>query len=348
MHTVWYILVALMLTAYVVLDGFDLGAGAIHLLVGQNDSERSQVLQSIGPVWDGNEVWLIAAGGTIFFAFPLLYASSFSGFYLSIHMVVWLLIGRALGIEFREQMQLSLWRSFFDVAFSAASLLLIIFFGVAFGNVIRGVPLNSDYNFFEPLWTNWRPGTNNGILDWYTVLCAVLAATALVVHGSAYLALKTEGRVQDRAHFIAALALFPSFLLTVMTLVATLDIRRELLGNYLRHPAAFLIPALVLLTYLAMVYFSAYRNDRNRFLASCFYIVFMLAGAAYALYPNLLPASTGAANSLTIYNSAAGAYSLAKGIYWWSIGMAIAVAYFVLVYWFFRGKANTEAHAYHH
>jgi len=348
MQTVWYILVAFMLTAYVVLDGFDLGVGTIHLLVGQNETERALVLRSIGPVWNGNEVWLIAAGGTIFFAFPLLYASSFSGFYLSLHIVLWLLIGRALGIEFREQMQLSIWRTFFDVGFSAASLLLILLFGVAFGNVIRGVPLQSDYNFFSPLWTNWRPAVNNGLLDWYTILCAVLALTALVVHGSSYLALKTEGRVQDRAHLIAIVTPVPLFFLTLMTLVATIIIRRELLDNYFRHPVAFVIPALVLLSFVAIIYYSAHRNDLNRFLASCLYIVFMLAGAAYALYPNLLPASTDPAYSLTIYNSAAGPYSLGRGIYWWSIGMAIAIGYFVLVYWFFRGKASTGAAAFHH
>src|SRR5690349_3220263 len=141
MPTVWFIIVAVMITAYVVLDGFDLGAGAIYLLVAKTPQERRAVLRSIGPVWDGNEVWLLAAGGTLYFAFPLLYASSFSGFYLPLMMVLWLLMLRAIGIEFRAHLENPVWRGFFDVIFSVSSILLAIFFGAALGNVVRGVPL---------------------------------------------------------------------------------------------------------------------------------------------------------------------------------------------------------------
>src|SRR5512136_37080 len=144
METLWFILVALIVIAYVVLDGFDLGAGIINLLVARNHQERRLILRAIGPVWDGNEVWLIAAGGALYFAFPLLYASSFSGFYLPMMIVLWLLMLRAIGIEFRKHVDSPLWRSFFDVTFSLSSLLLAVFFGAALGNVIRGVPLGAD------------------------------------------------------------------------------------------------------------------------------------------------------------------------------------------------------------
>ena len=174
MQTLWYILVALMLTAYVVLDGFDLGAGALHLFAARNDDERRMLLGSIGPVWDGNEVWLLAAGGTLFYAFPLLYASSFSGFYLPLNIVLWLLVFRAIGIEFRKHLDHRVWRDFFDAVFSLASILLIVLFGAAFGNVLRGVPLGPDHYFFVPLWTDFRPGPQPGALDWYTVLSAVV------------------------------------------------------------------------------------------------------------------------------------------------------------------------------
>src|SRR5947209_1685296 len=150
METVWFALVALMLTAYVVLDGFDLGAGALHLVAARNDEERRLLLHSIGPVWDGNEVWLLAAGGTLFYAFPLLYASSFSGFYLPLCIVLWLLILRAIGIEFRTHLNSEVWHEFFDATFCISSLLLIVFFGAALGNVIRGVPLGADHYFFVP------------------------------------------------------------------------------------------------------------------------------------------------------------------------------------------------------
>src|SRR5579864_9584328 len=148
MGTIWFCLVAIMITVYVLLDGFDLGAGAIHLLVAKTDQERRQVLASIGPVWDGNEVWLIAAGGTLYFAYPALYASAFSGFYLPLMMVLWLLMLRGIGIELRAHMDNPVWRGFFDVVFSVSSALLAIFFGAALGNVIRGVPLGPDGYFF--------------------------------------------------------------------------------------------------------------------------------------------------------------------------------------------------------
>src|SRR3989449_3642941 len=140
-----------MIAAYVVLDGFDLGAGIVHLVAARTDAERRLVLRSIGPFWDGNEVWLLAAGGTLYFAFPQLYASSFSGFYLPLMMVLWLLMLRAIGIEFRTHMENPVWQGFFDVIFSVASVLLAIFFGAALGNVIRGVPLGQDGYFFDPL-----------------------------------------------------------------------------------------------------------------------------------------------------------------------------------------------------
>src|SRR5579864_2561337 len=151
MEPVWFVLVAVMIIAYVVLDGFDLGAGVLHLLIARTEEERRTVIRTIGPVWDGNEVWLIDGGGTLYFAFPLLYASSFSGFYLPLNMVLWLLVFRAIGIEFRKHLDHNVWRDFFDAVFSLASLLLIVLFGAAFGNVLRGVPLGPDHYFFVPL-----------------------------------------------------------------------------------------------------------------------------------------------------------------------------------------------------
>src|SRR5579872_3502315 len=192
MTILWFTLVALMIAAYVIFDGFDIGCGILHLLIAKTNEERRMVLQSIGPVWDGNEVWLLAGGGTLFFAFPAVYAASFSGFYLPLHMVLWLLISRAVGIEFRHHLHNQVWRDFFDGLFSVASMLLAIFFGAALGNVIRGVPLNAEGTFFEPLWTNWLVGPTPGILDWYTVLAGLVAFVALTIHGANYMVLKTE------------------------------------------------------------------------------------------------------------------------------------------------------------
>src|SRR5579884_2243737 len=166
MKTLWFILVAVMLAAYVVLDGFDIGVGIVHLIAGRTNQERRLILRSIGPVWDGNEVWLLAAGGTLYFAFPLLYASSFSGFYLPLMMVLWLLMLRAIGIELRPHIDHPMWRSFHDCVFALSSLLLTVFFGAAIGNVVRGVPLNSEGYFFVPLWTSFKATEPVGVLDW--------------------------------------------------------------------------------------------------------------------------------------------------------------------------------------
>src|SRR5271163_2943144 len=160
METLWFCLVAVMITGYVILDGFDLGAGIVHLFVARSDEERRAVLASIGSVWDGNEVWLVAGGGTLFFAFPALYAASFSGFYLPLIIVLWLLIVCGISIEFRNHIASPVWTPVWDSGFAFASLLLAVFYGAALGDVIRGVPLGSDGYFFLPLWTDFRTGSN--------------------------------------------------------------------------------------------------------------------------------------------------------------------------------------------
>ena len=348
METVWFLLVAFMLVAYVLLDGFDLGAGIIHLFVARTNDERRMVLRAIGPVWDGNEVWLLAGGGTLFFAFPLLYASSFSGFYLPLNMVLWLLILRGIGIEFRMHLDNQIWRDFFDGLFSLGSLLLAIFFGAALGNVVRGVPLRTDQYFFEPLWTNFRPGPNAGVLDWYTALAGLVSLVALTIHGAAYLAVKTDGDLGLRSRRTVR-SLWPVLaVLTVVSCSATLFVHPQVTRNYTTHPIGFLIPALVVTSLILMFLASQAGNDRRTFLSSCAYLASMLGGAAYALYPSLLPSSNPSVPDITIYNAAAGSYSLNYGVIWWSIGMAIAIGYFIVVYRMFRGKVSlhSEDHGY--
>src|SRR5215475_6097963 len=252
MPTVWFAIVSVMIAAYVVLDGFDLGAGILYLYAARNVNERRKVLRSIGPVWDGNEVWLLATGGTLYFAFPQLYASGFSGFYLPLMMVLWLLMLRAMGIEFRVHIENPVWQGFFDVVFCLSSALLAIFFGAALGNVIRGVPLQSDGYFFEPLWTNFRAGTDPGILDWYTVMAGVVALVTLTVHGSLYVATKTDGELNRRAHGIAK-ALWPvQLLLTIVSLLATWYVRPAVMDNYRAYPIALVIPVLVLVSLVVL------------------------------------------------------------------------------------------------
>ncbi len=342
MESLWFALVALMLVAYVVLDGFDLGAGIIHLLVAKTNEERQLVLRSIGPVWDGNEVWLLAAGGALYFAFPLLYASSFSGFYLPLMMVLWLLMLRGMGIELRSHVDDPLWRSFFDFIFSVSSLLLAVFFGVAIGNVVRGVPLNSDGYFFAALWTDFRVGPQPGVLDWYTVLTGLLALAALAVHGAHYVILKTEGDIRDRSRRIASLGWYALIALTLLSLLATFSVRPQVIDNYKNGFIGWSVPLIVAASLGAMFYFRKQGRGLAAFLSSSAYLVGMLVGAAYGLYPTLLPASTDPALSLTIFNTRTGDYSLRVGLIWWVVGMLLAAGYFTLLYRFFRGKVTLE------
>jgi cytochrome bd ubiquinol oxidase subunit II len=341
-ETLWFILVAFMLTMYVLLDGFDLGAGAIHLSVAKNDAERRLVLRSIGPVWDGNEVWIIAAGGTLFFSFPLLYASAFSGFYLPLIIVLWLLMIRGLSIELRGHIESPVWASFWDGMFFVGSSLLAVFYGVALGNVVRGVPIGEDGYFFQPLWTNFSPtNPNPGILDWYTILTGLLALAALVAHGAGWVALKTEGELNARARRAARIGWLALVFLTALTTVATFSLSPEMLSRFAERPWGVVFPALAVAG-LALLGYSGFRGrDVGAFLSSGAYIMGMMASTAFAVYPKVLPAVE-PENSLTVYNASGSAYGLAVGLAWWSIGMVLTAIYFVLIYRLFRGKVRIE------
>ncbi len=348
MGFIWFWLVALMMVAYVVLDGFDIGVGILHPFVARTEEERQLSVRSIGPVWDGNEVWLLATGGTLFFAFPLLYASAFSGFYLALMIVLWLLIARALGVELRMHSDLQVWRSFFDGLFFSSSVLLAVFYGAALANVIRGVPLGADGYFFLPLWTNWRLGPNPGILDWYTVIGGLLALVALALHGALYLVIKTDGELQQRAQVAAKYLLATLFALTIFSLPATITARPDGLQNYLHYPILFVVPATIVASLAGIMYFSSKQAHRKAFASSCVYLTMMLVGAAVALYPRLLPSSNDSANDITIQKALSGPHTLHVGLIWWAFGISLAVMYFVVVYRMFRGKVSLESGGYGH
>jgi len=345
-ETVWFICVALMVAMYVLLDGFDLGAGAIHPFAAREDRERQMIIRAIGPVWDGNEVWLIAAGGTLFFAFPTLYASGFSGVYLPLIIVLWLLMIRGLSIELRGHIASPLWASFWDAMFFVGSALLAIFYGAALGNVVRGVPLNPDGYFFQPLWTDFSPFSRTpGILDWYTVLIGLLALTTLVVHGSNFVAVKTEGGLNARSRRISRLFTYATLVLTAIATPITFWVSPWMLQSFGARPYGYVLPLVAIAGIVGMVYFNIRSNDRAAFLSSSAYIVGMLTSTVFAVYPNVLPA-VDPANSLTIQNASASQYGMTVGLVWWSIGMVFAAIYFILIYRLFRGKVRLEDEGY--
>jgi cytochrome d ubiquinol oxidase subunit II len=340
METVWFSLVAAMIALYVVLDGFDLGAGVIHLFVARNEAERCAVLASIGPVWDGNEVWLIAGGGTLYFAFPALYASSFSGFYLPLMMVLWLLILRGIAIEFRNHLRSLVWQPLWDVVFAAASGMLAIFFGAALGNVVRGVPLDGSGEFFLPLWTDFAAGRNAGILDWYTLLIAVAALLALTLHGALWVALKTVGDVHQRARLVAARVWWGLAAAVAAITLASFQVQPHLKASFAERPWGYIFPVLALVGLVGARLFGGSREGLDAFLCSCLFLLGMLTSVAFGLYPLVLPSTGDPALSLTVANSAAAPYGLRIGLYWFIPGVLLTASYFVYTYRNFAGKVG--------
>ncbi len=346
METIWFIFVALMIAMYVLLDGFDLGAGAIHLFAARDDRERRTIIRAIGPVWDGNEVWLIAGGGTLFFAFPVLYASSFSGFYLPLIIVLWLLMLRGLSVELRGHINDPMWASFWDAVFFVGSSLLAVFFGAALGNVVRGVPLGEDGYFFQPLWTDFNPFSRTpGILDPYTILIGLLALATLIVHGANFIAIKTEGDLNARSRMISRRFAYATVALTALATAATFWVSPWMLKAFNERPYGYVLPLIAIGGLVGMILFNLRDDGRAAFLSSGAYIVGMLTSTVFGVYPKVLPA-VDPANSLTIYNASASQYGMAVGLVWWSVGMVLAAVYFIVIYRLFRGKVSLEDEGY--
>ena len=340
MAMLWFGLATAMIAGYVILDGFDLGAGIVQLLVAKSEHEKAQVLRSIGPVWDGNEVWLIAAAGGLFLAFPALYASSFSGFYLALMMVLWLLILRGIAIEFRNHIDNPLWKPAWDTVFGGASAALAFLFGVALGNVVRGVPLDANGYFFLPLWTNLLPGADAGVIDWYTLLVGATAFVALAVHGSLWVVIKTAGTLQEGTRALSAKLWRGLIALTLVISPLSFAIQPNLWRQFTSHPWGIVFPALALAGLVGVRVLSTQRKDLGAFLASGLYLVGMLASVAFGVFPNVLPSNTTPDFSLTIYNAAAAEHGLVIGLWWFIPGMALAIAYSVFTYRHFAGKVD--------
>ncbi len=324
------------------LDGFDMGVGIVHLVVARNDAERRVLLRSIGPVWDGNEVWLIAGGGTLFFAFPAAYASGFSGFYLPLMIVLWLLILRGIAVEFRNHIASPVWTPFWDVVFAGASVLLALFFGAALGNVVRGVPLDANDYFFLPLWTNFRIGPDPGILDWFTITFGLASVAALTMHGALWIAMKTRGDLLTRARRVASLAWTIVVLLTAALLIIVPLILPHFARRYTDRPWGLIFPIAALGSLAGLKVSSHADSDAAAFLCSSGYVLTMLAAAAFGLYPYLLPGIGVAQNGLTIYNASATSYGLGIGLVWFIPGLALVGSYFLFAYRHVAQRLDTE------
>jgi cytochrome d ubiquinol oxidase subunit II len=344
MEALWFAIVAGMLAVYVVLDGFDFGAGFLHLIVARTDAERRSVLAAIGPVWDGNEVWLIAGGGALFTAFPVAYAVGFSGFYLPLMLLLWVIILRGLAIELRGHVINPLWAAFWDVAFALGSTLIAIVLGAALGNVVRGVPLDSTGTFQIPLFESFWPSTRSGVLDVYTVLVGVFTLLALGGHGGLYLAMKTEGPVHARSLRAARLLWLVAGLLFPLVTWGTLRVSPELAITAGQRPLVWLLTALLVAAAIVLATGLLRGRPDLGFVGSAGTLFTLLGTAAAARWPVLLRSSLEPSLSLDAFAAATGHHGLRVALTWTMVGLPLACGYFIFLARLFRGKVRLDTH----
>lgn len=333
LNTVWFLLVGVLIAGYALLDGFDLGVGVLHLFA-RSDEERDTHVASIGPVWDGNEVWLLTGGGALFAAFPVVYATVFSGFYLALMLLLVALILRAVSMEFRHAHDGHRWVRAWDYAFGIGSLLPAVLFGVAVGNVLRGVPIAKD--------AAWA-GSFLGLLNPYSVLVGVVSLVLFTMHGAVYLRMKSDGALAERlgrwipklwAGFVAVYAAA-----TAWSIFGQPHLFAKVAGNPL-----FWTLALVLLAGIAGVPIANAKDRRGlAFVASGTTIVAMIGLAAVSMYPTLVFSSLDPAFALTIYNASSTPRTLMTMLIIALLGMPLVIGYTIFVYRIFRGKAGHAA-----
>ncbi len=335
-HTAWFVLLAVLFAGYAVLDGFDLGVGMIHLWLGRDTRERSTLIDTIGPVWNGNEVWLIAAGGSLVAVFPDVYASSFSGLYLPLMLVLWLLLIRGLGIEFRHQVDHDLWRHAWDVAFSAASVLLGLLLGVALGNVMLGVPLD-EHGMFQ--------GSFALLLNPFAVLAVTVSLAVLSWHGAAWVALKTNDPLRARARRVAAGLWWGVVALVLAMIAASVLMRPGFADHFRASPVWLLVPAVAAAALGMFRRFAARGDDRRAFLSSASAVATLLGSVAAGLYPMLLPSRPGSPHpGFDIVNAAAPEGSMRTALAVYLGGMSLVIVYLVNLYRAWRGRVTEVSH----
>jgi cytochrome d ubiquinol oxidase subunit II len=340
MVELWFGFLCLTLTLFAVLDGWNIGSGVLHLIVGRSASERREIVAALGPLWSWHEVWLVAFGGTFLLAFPPVMATAFAGFYFALWFVLWSLILRGISLEVGGHSDEPLWQTWWDFVFAVSSVLLAALFGVALGNVIRGVPLDETGTFSMPLFTHFGVRGRVGILDWYTLSVAAFTTVLLAAHGAAYLRLKTTGQVHDRSARVARRLWTLVVVLFLLVSAETWIVRPALYMVMLQRPAAWLAIAVALAGAWAL--FTGLRGtaESRALVGSCAVIVGLLAGAAAGAFPVMLHSTLGAEHSITAYTGAAPLHGLAMAMVWWPVALVLAVTYFTIIMRNYRGKVK--------
>jgi cytochrome d ubiquinol oxidase subunit II len=336
LNTIWFALVGMMFIGYAVLDGFDLGIGALHLFTRENEHRRI-LLNAIGPVWDGNEVWLVTGGGALFAAFPDVYATAFSGFYMAMILLLFGLIFRAVAIEFRSKRDNAGWRLVWDISFSASSIVSSLIVGIALGNIARGIPLDQNREF---------TGGFLSLLSPYSLLVGTTTVALFMMHGAIYAVLKTEGRLHEQIRAWVNNTIIFFVICYVTVTMATLLYIPHMADKFKEHPVLFFLPVLNMLAIANIPREIHHNRDFPAFLSSCAAIIAMLALFGIGMYPYLIISSPAVANSISIYNGASSQKTLGIMTIIAIIGIPLIIAYTVSVYYIFRGKVKLAEHSY--
>jgi cytochrome d ubiquinol oxidase subunit II len=336
LNTIWFILVGVLFTGYAILDGFDLGIGTLHLFT-KTDEERRVMLNSIGPVWDGNEVWLVTGGGALFAAFPDVYATAFSGFYLALILLLVALIFRAVAIEFRSKRPERWWRQAWDIGFSAGSILSALLIGTALGNIAWGVPVDANGEF---------AGTFLGLLTPYPLLVGVTTVALFMMHGAIYGVMKTEGELHDKLRLWAMRCIIFFVICAVTLTMATLLYVPHMTARVHENPWLFSIALLNMLSIANIPREFHHKRDGFAFLSSCAAMITLMALFALNIFPDLIYSQPNPENSLTIYNAASSPKTLGIMLVIACIGVPVVIAYTVSIYWIFRGKVKLDRMSY--
>jgi cytochrome bd ubiquinol oxidase subunit II len=327
MSIVAFIVIAFMLTMYVLLDGYDLGVAAITPLVARTDREHEGSMQSIGPFWNGNEVWLIAGGGALFALFPKAYASSFSGFYLAFIIVLWLLMFRGIAIELRGHFPSEIWHQFWDACFAGSSALLVLLYGVALGNLLRGLPLGTEGYF---------SGTLNILLNPYAVMVGLFAVATLMLHGATFLVMRTEGPAAERARRLIP-RIWPAVLVLYVAVTGATIFERGIGLSWID-----VIPLLSIASLVWLLFASLAKRERAAFSASSLFVASLLLQAAVTMYPYLLPALPPRTGGISIFDAAPSPVALTSALAVTIVGVVAVVIYGTFVMRQMAGKVVVE------
>ena len=351
MELYWYIIIAIVLTIFFILDGYDFGAGIIHLFFARKESDKEVIAKSAGLFWDSNEVWLVAGGGMLFMAFPTFYASVFSGFYLPLIIVLWLIVFRAIGLELRGQFEYQMWKDIWDKAFGVSSLLLALFFGIGLGNVVRGVNLGAvkdgvslyeGHYFFLPLWDqSFSPmSPTPGVIDWFTIVIGLIAVVILAIHGANWVILKTNSTINRQLKTVIFRLNIALLVLSIFSLSIWQIVDPHSLDNFYRRPFLIVFPLIYFGALFALFFIKKIKKDLHGFILSSLLIFGGIASSLASMFPIILPTTNNINTSLTIYNTSATTYGLSTAMYWGIVGFIMLFVYMIIQKRLMKGKID--------